>query len=81
MQPTAFALNLRRARQERRLSQEKFAELVNGFTQGKISALERGLQPSPHDVAALAAALGVTTETLLRSRPRRQLRVHQEVQP
>jgi transcriptional regulator with XRE-family HTH domain len=63
---TYLGSNLRRLRRERDLTQAQLAERT-GFDQSYISRLERGLRPS-HDshINTLAAALGVTTQRLLR---------------
>lgn len=59
--------NVKRIRQEKRLTQEQFAE-VSGFSQQYISSLERGRRnPTVVTVYELATALGVSHMELVRS--------------
>lgn len=60
-----FARNVRRARSERKLSQEKLA-LEAGLNRTYVSAVERSEQNiSLDNVARIARALGVEAYTLL----------------
>jgi transcriptional regulator with XRE-family HTH domain len=60
--------NVRRIREKKKLTQERFAEL-SGFSQQYISDLERGRRnPTVVTVYELATALGVTHMELLRSK-------------
>ncbi len=65
--------NVRRIRQKRGLTQEKFAD-VSGFSQQYLSGLEQGQRnPTVITLFELATALGVTPVDLLRpSRARRR---------
>lgn len=73
MNLSPFALNTRTIRLELRLSQRQLAARCDPpSSQAAISRIERGLHPAVADVARIAAALHVTPETLLRSRPRRR---------
>lgn len=63
--------NVRRIRQRKALTQERFAEL-SGFSQQYISDLERGRRnPTVVTVFELAAALGVSHMELMRPAKRR----------
>jgi transcriptional regulator with XRE-family HTH domain len=58
--------NVRRIRQRKGLTQEKFAE-ISGFSQQYISSLEQGLRnPTVVTVYELASALGVSHVELVR---------------
>lgn len=58
--------NVRRIRQEKGLTQEKFAE-ISGFSQQYISSLEQGRRnPTVVTLYELATALGVSHMELLR---------------
>jgi transcriptional regulator with XRE-family HTH domain len=60
--------NVRRIRQKRGLTQEKFAE-ISGFSQQYISSLEQGRRnPTVVTVYELAMALGVSHIELVRPR-------------
>jgi transcriptional regulator with XRE-family HTH domain len=67
-----FGGNLRLFRLARRLTQQQLAQRAGeGFSQTYVCRLERGLRPSEEQhVSALAGALSVSTQALLR-RPRR----------
>ncbi len=69
-------INLKFYRHVRELSQRELAKRAGtGFTQSGISRLECGHHPTdPEQVAALARALEVSVDTLLR-RPRRARRL------
>jgi transcriptional regulator with XRE-family HTH domain len=59
--------NVRRIRQKRRLTQEKFAE-ISGFSQQYLSSLENGRRnPTVVTIYELATALGVSHIELVRS--------------
>lgn len=61
----AIGQRLRAIRLAQGLSQEKLADLL-GITQSNVSGLERGVRSlTIHQVAKLAAALGVSTDELL----------------
>jgi len=61
--------NVKRIRQEKGLTQERFAE-VSGFSQQYISSLERGRRnPTVVTVYELATALGVSHMELVRPHP------------
>jgi transcriptional regulator with XRE-family HTH domain len=60
--------NVRRIRQKKSLTQEKFAEL-SGFSQQYVSSLEQGRRnPTVVTLYELAAALGVAPIDLIRPR-------------
>jgi transcriptional regulator with XRE-family HTH domain len=59
------AHNLRRLRRDRHLTQEQVARFAN-LHQQQISAIERGLEPSPALVGRLARAIGCHPDELLR---------------
>ena len=60
----ALGLNLRRARETKRFTQEKLAEKA-GLDPTYISGIKRGLRnPGIKNVARLAKALGLTTAEL-----------------
>lgn len=60
--------NVRRFRQKRRLTQEKFAE-ISGFSQQYLSDLERGRRnPTVVTLYELALALGTSPVELIKSR-------------
>ena len=58
--------NVRRLRRARDLTQKQFAGLV-GMHPQHVSAVERGLRPTPPVIDRLARALGVDQSELLRS--------------
>ncbi|MGB8843777.1 MAG: helix-turn-helix transcriptional regulator [Aliidongia sp.] len=59
--------NVKQIRQEKGLTQERFAE-VSGFSQQYISSLERGRRnPTVVTIYELATALGVSHMELVRS--------------
>jgi transcriptional regulator with XRE-family HTH domain len=64
--------NVKRIRQKKRLTQERFAE-ISGLSQQYISGLEQGRRnPTVVTLHELATALGVTPADLIR--PNRQKR-------
>jgi transcriptional regulator with XRE-family HTH domain len=74
----AVGQRLRAIRLSQGMSQEKLAELL-GITQSNVSGLERGVRSlTIHQVAKLAAAMGVSTDELLLGRsPNGSKRDHQ----
>jgi transcriptional regulator with XRE-family HTH domain len=61
-----FTANLRRAREERGLSQEAVGDLA-GMTQSQYARIERGdVDPTIKTLKRLAAALDLTASDLLR---------------
>lgn len=63
--------SLRELRQSRGLSQRALAEKA-GVSVGTVYRLENGLRGAyPSSVRSLASALGVSTQELMRGRPRR----------
>lgn len=59
---------IRALRRQRGLSQEQLGAMI-GFSQSKISKIERGDWDSLSDLKLLAAALGVNIEDLVKEEP------------
>ncbi len=64
MSENNLAYNLRKLREEKGMTQSKFAEYV-GIYGTQISQFERGINPSVPTLQLLCEALGVTATELL----------------